>query len=191
VAKSLVSSVLSIVEGIRENSWRKTTVSTFVESALQKNFFLQNKAKLTRFGQSGQLPHPSFIPKITSKQCKSAFTCALCISVKKLSVKSAQSASMIPKVFSLASGVRCLVSELIRVHSWLIKEKFLCKTNPISPILVSKITIYPKNEPNSKPNEANFLASLLTIFDLFQRWIITSKNKFPVNPVAVIPNTGY
>jgi hypothetical protein len=34
--------------------------STTVERALQKNFFLQNKAKLTQFGQFGQFP-PLFL----------------------------------------------------------------------------------------------------------------------------------
>jgi hypothetical protein len=144
----------------------KDIFSTIVERTLQKNLFLQNKAKLARFGQSGQSPHPSLIPKITSKQCKSVL-----ISVKKLSVKSAQSASMIPKVSSLASGVRCLVSELIREnlchrYLWPIKEQFLCKTNPIFALSRQKNVVYPKNEPNSNPNEANFLASLLTNYDL-------------------------
>jgi hypothetical protein len=35
-------------------------VFTLVERALQKNLFLQNKAKLTQLGQSGQF-HPSFL----------------------------------------------------------------------------------------------------------------------------------
>jgi hypothetical protein len=50
---------------IRVHSWRKTTASTNVERTLQKNFFLQNKAKLTQLGQSGQLPPPFLHQKST------------------------------------------------------------------------------------------------------------------------------
>jgi hypothetical protein len=153
---------------LNHNSKLKIHHSKFAVSApvSTKNFFLQNKAKLTQLGQYRQFPTPSFIPKITSKQCKSVL-----IRVKKLSVKSAQSASMILKVFSLASGVRCLVSELIRVnlchrYSLLNHNTFFKKRSQFYAFTTPKIAVYPKNEPNSKPNEPNFLASQLTIFAL-------------------------
>jgi hypothetical protein len=44
----------------------KDFFSTIVERALQKNFFLQNKAKLTQSGQSGGFSPPFLHQKSTS-----------------------------------------------------------------------------------------------------------------------------
>jgi hypothetical protein len=47
--------------GYQENSidsLLKACCSTIVERALQKNLFLQNKAKFTQFGQSGRFQPP-------------------------------------------------------------------------------------------------------------------------------------
>jgi hypothetical protein len=115
----------------------KDIFSTIVERTLQKNLFLQNKAKLARFGQSGQSPHPSLIPKITSKQCKSVL-----ISVKKLSVKSAQSAS------------EYLV--LIRENSLLNHNTFLKKRSQFYAFTTPKTWFTQKTNPIQSQTKPNF-----------------------------------